>query len=157
MEKKISPYLIQRARFKNGNAENTGFDAILRFDYMGSAEFEFGALSKSLHRMVADCEKYSMIQFDQVKTGNNMPMFIFANMDNIEAIKDAAIHLSQNKYGYKERCDMPDYIKEGLSTLHRNNFWWDIENDYMICFGKEYSDRVEEAMGKMVEKWTNTL
>lgn len=49
----MQPYLIQRGGFKLAPKEITGPDSILRFDYMGSAEFEFGALPQSLRRMDA--------------------------------------------------------------------------------------------------------
>lgn len=47
-------YLIQRGTFKDIKDLNdiTGIDSIITWDYMGSAEFEFGSLPKSLHTIV---------------------------------------------------------------------------------------------------------
>ena len=49
-----TPYLVQRV-LKNGypSPDAKGVDALFRFDYMGSAEFEFGAINKSLKRLRA--------------------------------------------------------------------------------------------------------
>jgi len=61
----LLPYYLQRVnRFKRGSAfrlaetphgdwrdNRKGIDACFEFDYMGSAEFEFGALPKSVARM----------------------------------------------------------------------------------------------------------
>lgn len=45
----MQTYLIQRAKFRNNvNTNKSGIDSILEFDYMGSSEFEWGALPKSL-------------------------------------------------------------------------------------------------------------
>jgi hypothetical protein len=38
-----NPYCIQRGKFKNREGKQ-GIDSLLIFDYMGSSEFEFGAL-----------------------------------------------------------------------------------------------------------------
>src|SRR5690242_4664141 len=57
----MRPYLIQRGSFdrkRPKDDEITGPDSILSWDYMGSAEFEWGALPQSLRRIDArhaDC------------------------------------------------------------------------------------------------------
>lgn len=40
----MKTYLIQRGRFQNQN-HKSGIDSIIRFDYMGSAEFELNILN----------------------------------------------------------------------------------------------------------------
>lgn len=46
------PYLVQRILKKDYSAPGKkGVDALFSFDYMGSAEFEFGALPQALKRM----------------------------------------------------------------------------------------------------------
>lgn len=44
------PYLIQRI-IRQKNPDKSGVDRYFLFDYMGSAEFEFGALPKALSEM----------------------------------------------------------------------------------------------------------
>lgn len=51
MENRL-PSLIQRVRFnKDSNEHGTGIDRLFAFDYMGSSEFEWGALPKALKLM----------------------------------------------------------------------------------------------------------
>jgi hypothetical protein len=51
----VGPRLVQRLVRKpkslEGSQETSGIDAFFRCDYMGSAEFEFGALPKTVHAM----------------------------------------------------------------------------------------------------------
>lgn len=47
------PYLVQRAAAQRWADDRTGIDAVLEFDYMGAAEFEFGAKSVALKAMRA--------------------------------------------------------------------------------------------------------
>lgn len=54
-----TPYLIQRVDLnKYPKDEAVGVDAFFRFDYMGSAEFEYGALHKALKAMRAEASSY---------------------------------------------------------------------------------------------------
>ena len=57
----ITPYLIQQAKFSD-RSDRKGIDSILAFDYMGSAEFEFGALPQSLKRIRENIDNYIYIQ-----------------------------------------------------------------------------------------------
>ena len=50
-------YLIQRGKFKKSDHKK-GIDSILKFDYMRSSEFEWGALPESLKRIRSNIKKY---------------------------------------------------------------------------------------------------
>jgi hypothetical protein len=65
----MTPDLIQRAKFVD-NPLKTGLDSILKYDYMGSAEFEFGALFDSLTKHIRPNAKtyvYGNIHFFRPK------------------------------------------------------------------------------------------
>jgi len=146
------PYLVQRAKFTNvKNEEIVGIDSILDFDYMGSAEFEWGALPKSLHRIVDVFDQYEVFTVNEVKDHEGSSMKVYCKNEFFDQVKENALHLSINPYGYKEFCDMKDYISGKKNT---NNFWWDIKQDYFIFFGKNKGKKVEIAMQKLKEKWS---
>ena len=53
------PWLVQRVKLNQSpNAKDKGVDAYFGFDYMGSAEFEFGALFKALKVMRENADAY---------------------------------------------------------------------------------------------------
>ena len=54
------PYLIQRGKFESRDFKE-GIDSILKFDYMGSSEFEWGALPKSLQAIRDKKEDYVLL------------------------------------------------------------------------------------------------
>lgn len=152
----MKPWLIQRGKFKETAKENIeGIDSLIRLDYMGSSEFEWGALPQSLKRMVAASKDYSMNKVSEVKAKSGEVMFLYCDKTKFEEIKKCAIHLSRNKYGYKEYCDMVDYVERNNEKSHsHNNFWWDIEYDYIVVFGDEQAEKIQIAMEKLKEKWT---
>ena len=51
-------YLIQRGKFNKDGNGLTGRDGVVDLDYMGSAEFEFGAIPRSFRRIMHDFDSY---------------------------------------------------------------------------------------------------
>ena len=110
-----------------------------------------GALPKSLHRMVDVLDQYEVFTVNEVKDHEGSSMKVYCKKELFEQVKENALHLSITQYGYKEFCDMKDYIS---GKKDRNNFWWDIDQDYFIFFGMNKSKKVEIAMQKLKEKWS---
>lgn len=119
-----TPYLIQRAKFQD--RDKNGIDGLLSFDYMGSAEFEFGALPKSLERIRNNDVQYNLCEltFENGKTVN-----VFCKQKDFTDMPDILENLVKNCYHLKEYCDL-DYFVNGVDG--HNDFWWDIQNDYMF-------------------------
>lgn len=144
-----NPYLIQRAKFKDSdnNPSAKGIDKLLRFDYMGSAEFEFGALPKSLKRVRADIFKY--VKFDY--TFKNFPsksVTVFCKKEQKEFMPEILEQLAENKIRLKEYCDLSRFIKDDADL--RNDFWWDVDNDWFFwktnpIFAKNFQEELENT------------
>ena len=144
----MKPYLIQRAKFQDQeNSGREGIDSILDFDYMGSAEFEFGALSQSLKRIgehVLWFYLYCNIQseyhtFSAVGTplnhssnvSNDFKITIYCDANNYKDVCQAIEDLADNKFRLKEYCDFGDWI-HNKKNYRNSDFWWDIKNDFMF-------------------------
>lgn len=120
-----TPYLIQRAKFQN--RDKAGIDGLLRFDYMGSSEFEFGALGQSLGRIRNNIELYEKFDYS-FSNGKTITLFC-KKEDFIGELPDFLENIAKNNYHLLEHCDLNYYIN---GQLNYNDFWWDIENDYMF-------------------------
>lgn len=126
-----TPYLIQRANFEK-NKQGKGIDALLRFDYMGSAEFEFGALPQSLKRVRANKANYTMFQYS-LKSKPSCVLTVICEKSEQDQIGEIIEGLAKNKYRLKEYCDLKDWVSPSESSPSRiSDFWWDIENDWFI-------------------------
>ena len=75
----MKTWLIQRAKFED--RKSTGIDSILSFDYMGSAEFEWGALPKSLKFIRGHFKEYD---YHNVMVGDKMEFEKFIELAPIE-------------------------------------------------------------------------
>jgi hypothetical protein len=134
----MDSYLIQRASFRN-DPNRKGIDMVLTFDYMGSAEFEFGALPASLKRIRSNSKDY--IQFEHtIKGYNDRPLTILCQRDQKEDVINLLPLLANKKIRLKERCDLDAYLAGERSS----DLWWDIDNDFFFWrTDKDFSERFD--------------
>lgn len=160
----MKPYLIQRAKFVN-NSNGKGMDSILNFDYMGSAEFEFGALPQSLARIRKCMADYVQFQYnctgdikDSLKvlknnsdTSKNKIVIIFCKKEKKEEVCKIIEGLSDDKFILKEYCDLFNWV-HNKERKYNNDFWWDIENDFMFWkFNPEFNTKFEKLIKPITE------
>jgi hypothetical protein len=135
------PYLIQRAKFEK--REGKGIDALLQFDYMGSSEFEWGALPQSLKRTRENEKQYVQFEFT-FENFEDKPIMILCKEADKEELPKILAQLADRELRLKEYCDLDAYLK-GNKDYRTSDFWWDIENDYFFwrsdeTFNSEFMD-----------------
>ena len=140
------PYLIQRAKFQDKpHPTDTGIDKILSFDYMGSSEFEWGALPKSLKRIRQDIDYYIQFQYSFTKHPAKV-VTVFCTKQQQEFVPQILELLSEDRIWLKETCDLPKYISGDVS-YPTNDFWWDIENDWFFWkFNPEFDLKFKSSL-----------
>ena len=118
--------LIQRAKFENRDYKK-GIDSIVHFDYMGSSEFEWGALPESLGKIRDSINDYTYLDVpikDKVIT-------VFCKDSQKSEIKQYLTELSENKWHLQEYSDFDNYINpQFMKSI--TDFWWDISNHLMF-------------------------
>jgi len=126
MVKLREPYCIQRAQFSN-NESKIGIDGILSFDYMGSAEFEFGALPGSLKIIRGNINRYI---YEEI-TIEQKEITVFFHKDFKSGIIEYLKDLATRKFRLKEYSDFDNYIYDDTCFKNKTDFWWDIDNHIM--------------------------
>lgn len=165
-----SSYLIQRLQKPYHGSENNPFNwgggyirggfnetaykhlnQIFRFDYMGSAEFEFGEVPKSMERI----QKY--FNAGDGVTGelkiHGITVYYLCHKPDESEVKIRIKELSQNKYRLKEHT----FFDEALAARVPANIvpekkdkykfaaefigWLDIENHFMFFLDKGAFDK----------------
>lgn len=158
---KCIPYLIQRGTFrKELNLNKKGIDQVISFDYMGAAEFEWGALPKSLNRINEQLSfqedgkldlsrSYGMFPFDH----NGKSLMLFCKHEDEEEVKSYLIQIAK----YERRCKEFTLLDEALGYSHSKsglniNFWWDIDNDWFCWVNNyDYTQMFLEGMSKSLK------
>lgn len=125
-------YYIQRVErhYDEFNEGRKGLDYYVTFDYMGSSEFEWGALPKSWKFMKENADQYKLTTIPMVLGGNEYNVFCVIPKDTEDQYM---IDLFEGFYNYtkrtKERTDV-SYIDEMVSRESYQLGWFNIINDY---------------------------
>lgn len=130
-----NPHLIQRAKFSNNNSKK-GIDSILSFDYMGSSEFEYGALPESLKNIRKNISNY--VQFNY--SFNQHPeksVTVFCLKEQQDFIGNILEQLADRQIRLKEFSAFDSYINDDGYFKDKFDFWWDIENNFMFWKSNE--------------------
>ena len=133
------PYLIQRCIIKN-RPEKTGIDSLISLAYMGSAEFEWGAVPKSLQRIRENKNKYIRTQLTLSHNGYTKNIDVYCKKEDVKDVHDWLQLVAKNEHsrcieflGLDQHFSKSEISRDGLQ-FRKEDFWWDIENDFFFWF-----------------------
>lgn len=149
----MKTYLLQRGNFEDRDYKK-GIDSIVSFQYMGSSEFEWGALPESLSRIRDMIDQYIYMP---VPMGDKTIM-VFCKKDRVDEIKPYLISLANNDMHLKEYSDFNSYIKPSKYDNCRTNFWWDLENHLMFWVKDDkFTKKFKSVINPIIEKPKNKI
>lgn len=146
-----TPWLIQRMNLKETTVPSPSIDELLSFDYMGSAEFEFGALPKSLKQMTSVVDDIEVFGMKQYKAFDGKMICLICTKEQFEIYKEFIPGLIDDKYRLKEWTKLRDRIQGEMfgSPLREDQLkmaWWDIDFNVMFCMGKEEARKILKSI-----------
>jgi hypothetical protein len=131
-------WLVQRLRRNEWNG-GSGFDALFRMDYMGSSEYEFGAIPKSLKR-IRD-KGHTVIREGRIHPdgATSRPVYFVgpaAGLD--EKIGDFIPWFHDQDARSKERSMFPEAVAGDLDEWDADVIaWWSLEDDVAFTLDRE--------------------
>lgn len=148
------PYLIQR--WEGGfNPNGVGIDGLLDADYMGSAEYEFGAIPKSVTLLRDACaagEKFVIVYAGfTAQGGPHSGMGLHALMResdfqqwDMQKFREmmAQIYADERKNGYCRR------LKESASFDGNYCAWQDIKNHVWFSFSPVFLNLIHSVLSR---------
>lgn len=123
----MKTYLIQRGSFEDRDYKE-GIDAIVIFDYMGSSEYEWGALPKSLENIRIGISDYI---YTDICVGDKQ-ITVFCTKYQQPKIEQYLNELADGKMRLKEYASFDSYVNNKFPRTNKTDFWWDIQNDLMF-------------------------
>ena len=141
-----TPYLIQRGKIKHPMVEGR-FAQLVELDYMGSAEFEFGSLPKSLRALQAMADNISVTVEPRV-TGERGESLRVLHAFSPEEYEEYVLHLLSLRDGQLRTKESTWFDKDHSKRFPslRCDMWWDIDNHVMWSFDKNFMKRLPEAL-----------
>ena len=139
------PYLIQRCRIRHPLVEGR-FSEAVETEYMGSSEFEFGTMPKSLRALQAGVDNIKLTVEPSITTGENndrrlrvLHMFNDAEyatyLEQLVLMRADKLRLKESSHFTAKRADW-----------HRADLWWDLENHVMFSFDKVFMKRLPDVL-----------
>lgn len=124
--------LIQRGRFEDRDYKK-GIDSIVKFDYMGSSEFEYGALPESLGKIRANISEYTYLDVPMLSFPKSqmVSITVFCKNSQKAEVKTYLQELADDNFSLQEPSDFDTYINK-KEYPNRTDFWWDIGNHLMF-------------------------
>lgn len=113
---------------------------IFSFDYMGSAEFEFGEVPKCFQVIAKNIKQYSAYEIEI----NKIPVFVISDKETIDSVNARIKKLAKDKLGLKERSGFPAAL--GLDKWSKKENcryigWLELDNRFMFFTNKEAFER----------------
>ena len=151
------PYLIQNMILRENSPKKPSLDQLYQMDYMGSSEFEFGALPKSLRVFTNNFEDLKIEQ-SYIKNFEDSNLYLLGHRDHVFEYKDKYIEdLINDKFLLKERICIDLALKGKVKSewnnkiiefalYHHPSAWWDIENNIMFTFKQPAIYRLKDSI-----------
>lgn len=139
--------LIQRGRFSVQEWKK-GVDNVVRFDYMGSSEFEGGALGASLRFIRNNLKEYDLTIQQVSAYGKQTRYFLFGPKGKEEEIAESIKQVALNKIYLMEVTyfDAACGNTNWLTPSSLPNLWWDIKNHFIWWLPHELQDKFITAL-----------
>jgi hypothetical protein len=130
-------YLIQRAEIIHPYQLDGVLSKAVNFDYMGSSEFEFGALPASLRELQAEQEFLKLEINDDIRDEQDRPLIVLhtVSTENWKKYRSVLLLLREGKYQTKE---ITKFEADNPFKFIKSDFWWDVNNSIMWSFDSKF-------------------
>lgn len=154
-------HLIQRGIFQNEGNSLTGPNGVVRLDYMGSAEFEWGAIPNAYRRLMYHFPEYEVFRTG-IYTPEHFELMVFCKKDYSAEVIQAISEFVEHPYHLKEYSELekvPRVKKQDTSSyVHRtSDFWWciDISEAYgnWMAFLQPQTNLFTKAVNNDYHNW----
>jgi len=156
----MTPYLIQRMIKQKDPQENPTIDQLYKMDYMGSSEFEWGALPKSLKLFTKNFGNLT-IDSSEIKNFKNEFLYLLGMKDVINFYKPFIPDIINGKSFLKERMECEPALKGNFKFYNNEvifdenkhpSAWWDIDYNIMMTFGLKNVKELMLSIGATRDK-----
>jgi hypothetical protein len=140
-------YLVQRLESRNPVDNNYGFDGYFALDYMGSSEFEWGAIPKALKDMR---EHPTVVEPARVRIGGAQHDVYFVGHEGVSgavaAMEAWAAGDERRRSFYGKEWSHFDEVLLGTASEYvRTDAWWDIQSNVAWAVSLPVADRLAKA------------
>lgn len=151
-------YLVQRGTIETAsikkNSPDHRFSKVTNLDYMGSAEFEWGALPQSLRRMGEQLDNAETVVMDDITNADGQSLRVYYGSNTLHKrvrpdFVDDLHKLRAGKKRLKEYSAFEANFKPYGSR--ETDLWWDVDNDVMWSFNKKFMNKLPIVLKNSID------
>lgn len=142
------PWLIQRCQIKEKPAVNKTLSQCLRFEYMGSAEFEFGALPANTESLYLKKDKLVVTKYEGALPSRFKKLFILSLKEQAIEYQSILGKLLEDKLRTKE------YVFSSYNN--DTNLWMDLDNQVIFSTDREFLEKITHLLEGSMKKIQET-
>lgn len=138
------PYLVQRGRIRRplDKFQTERLSRAINFDYMGSSEFEFGAIPASFRAFRDNFDQFKVSTVPQI-TEDDVPLRVAHCLsdEDFQTYVDYLLRLRNERLGKLHTKEAVRF--DPTSTYYKDtDIWWDIEHQVIWSFDKTFMKRI---------------
>ena len=139
-------YTIQRLEDQYPRSSKTGFDSVFSLAYMGSSEFEWGAIPKALRRLRTG-SKVVVTEVTVNYDGSDRTVFLVSGHDDAAAAAEEMQRWTSAKRPFNSM--ELTYFERALAgeDTRRTVAWWSLEADVIWTLDRDVANRALSAVG----------
>lgn len=138
----MSPIFLVQRGWVERQENRKGLDGVVRLDYMGAAEFEWGALPASLKAIRENAAAY-VTRDTGLKAKSGRALMVLCPAEDFDALRS---FLERNSEKATDRLKEWLGLPEGLRCEKQApDFWWDVTNHWMAVLGQKVAKLVFET------------
>lgn len=134
---------------RNGGLTNEAMDllrSVFRFDYMGSSEFEWGAIPKALSKIVENKDNY-VVGYLGYENGKKV-WYICDINDELEVqARIEMLAIDERQFRLKEQCGLKRVLEGKSEWLRDVCGWLELNNGFMFFTDEEMAEKVVKLFG----------
>jgi hypothetical protein len=149
--------------YKNGGFDEKSYELInqvFRFDYMGSAEFEFGAVPKAMQFILENKKQYISKSFnvswkyqswykEEPEISGKSPVYVICKPDDLDEIK---IRIKTWANGCNKHLKEITLMCPSLASKAEIKGWIDIDNKFFFFIDKEMFEQTVQLFDITVKE-----
>jgi hypothetical protein len=117
----------------------------LGFDYMGSSEFEWGAIPESARRIVANIRRLEVVSATLVRQSYEEPVHFVCTKAQAETILPVWHEWSQNPRSLERPHYFRDADSDGVYESDRTVAWWALNEDLLWTRDLVLAEKLKEG------------
>lgn len=155
-------YLIQRGKIRDTWKESTSFlsgksNAIIDPDYMGSAEFEFGAIPRAYIRLRSRFDWYKLHN-TVIKTTQGKTLFLLCEDSCYEEVLAELKRFKKDHYHLKEYSCFPEHFEftkagKDYQYQRKDHDWHTAHTDFWWCIDPNEFQPIHSSMSHRIGDW----